>query len=153
MYTKQQLKTRINRLSVLAAHLKNVSNKKFNLGYWVGHEYNYERTSNVEIVKAVCDHSCGTTACALGHAASIPSFRRAGLKYFVEYDGADILYKNSHNFVAGEHFFNISLEDSRYLFSPDEYNNGRKGKSYVIRRIEALIRKSEKELSKFSKPI
>jgi hypothetical protein len=56
------------RLLALAAFLRTVPRKRFDYGRWVGSDW-----------KGAQDLSCGTTACALGWAATMPQFRRLGL--------------------------------------------------------------------------
>jgi len=56
------------RLLKLAAFLEKLPPERFEFGTWVGASW-----------KGAQDLSCGTTACALAWAATIPSFRAAGL--------------------------------------------------------------------------
>lgn len=153
MFNKQQIKTRINRLTILADYLRdNVKKEKFSLDSWVK-TYGVMATEDAAIAAAV-KHDCGTTACAFGYAACIPKFRKAGLKYEYDYDGmAIVIFKNTYGLYAAEDFFNITNDESYYLFDPYNYSEGRKGKSYVVRRIHALVRKSEKQLAKLQKEI
>ncbi len=91
--------------------------------------------------------TCGTTACALGCAASTKWFQNRGL-HLAEGGGihSRIVYKNSHNGTAEVNwyavcdFFNLPRIDAEYLFSPDEYKRGRK--SDVIRRVKSFIAKN-----------
>lgn len=69
---------------------------------------------------------CGTAACALGHAAMIPEFHRAGLRYTWEFDDckqrwvADVcLTADGHkldNDAAGAKFFGLSQNEAWNLF-------------------------------------
>lgn len=63
---------------------------------------------------------CYTAACALGSAACYPPFKRAGLKLR---HGFDIVFNESYGTAAGAHFFEISENESTYLFMPDRYTN------------------------------
>jgi hypothetical protein len=56
------------RLLKLAAFLRTLPRRRFNYGHWVGDDW-----------AGAQDLSCGTTACALGWAATMPTFRRLGL--------------------------------------------------------------------------
>lgn len=66
--------------------------------------------------------ACGTVACAAGHAARIPEFRKLGFKlvsydYYGErnyYPG----YKDKTGFSAVAEFFGLALMDAEILFSP-----------------------------------
>lgn len=59
----------VRRLLVLARFLEKLPPKRFDFEHWVGHGW-----------KGAQDLSCGTTACALGWAATMPYFRRLGLR-------------------------------------------------------------------------
>lgn len=96
------------------------------------------------------DNSCGTTACAVGWAASDKNFRRAGLRAVEVGSGIDhtryvIEFKDKagqvhYNFTAAAEFFDISIGDSLFLFSPDKYEQGRSGRRDVIRRIRKFVK-------------
>jgi hypothetical protein len=62
---------------------------------------------------------CGTTACAYGHATSIPAIRRLGLRFRRAGPGAPSLAGmscyESHLFVYG-----LSMPQWQYLFLPDD---------------------------------
>ena len=91
-------------------------------------------------------HRCGTTACALGWAAADPWFTRRGLKLVGnDRDGKGRqhyipAHKGWHDYWAARIFFAISHKDTNYLFSPDEYEDGKRSKRNVIRRIKAFVK-------------
>lgn len=104
------------RLLELAKFLRKLPAKRFNFATWVGEDW-----------KGKKDLSCGTTACALGWAATIPSLRKAGLR----------LVKIPHNYVnavvcmkdedhpnsmspelASEKVFGLNSAEFEYLFVP-----------------------------------
>ncbi len=58
-----------DRLLLLADFLDKLPPERFNYAAWVGHDW-----------KEMEDLSCGTTACALGWAATMPEFRKLGLR-------------------------------------------------------------------------
>lgn len=58
-----------NRLLLLADYLDKLPPERFNYNVWVGTDW-----------KGKWDLSCGTKACALGHACTIPELRDAGLR-------------------------------------------------------------------------
>jgi len=58
-----------NRILKLADFLESLPRKRFDFSIWVGNEW-----------KGAPDLSCGTTACALGWATTLPLFRRLGLR-------------------------------------------------------------------------
>lgn len=62
------------------------------------------------------DLSCGTTACAIGWAATIPSIRDAGLVLCTdEYNG----FESWETFKLASQVFELSEEEAAYLFEPD----------------------------------
>lgn len=76
-------KTNFKRLWRLVAHMQKLpasANKHFAMQHYVnhtgdGHEHKVPRKPKVADL-----HSCGTTACALGWAMTVPSLRKAGLR-------------------------------------------------------------------------
>lgn len=94
--------------------------------------------------------SCGTTACALGLAMLSKRFEQFGLHggYYVttmapgQTSVALVPMCNGEDgFEAGAQLFDISTEDSRYLFDPDCYYGTpreKEGELLVAERIEAF---------------
>ncbi len=69
---------------------------------------------------------CKTVGCALGWAATIPEFRAAGLKLHrmgggLLSDCATPYYKGAVGFSAATEFFDLSRDQSGYLFDPTAY--------------------------------
>lgn len=66
------------------------------------------------------DHSCGTVACAIGHACLDPRFNALGLKMclygYPETEGAT-------GWVAVDEFFGLQGSEAHHLFDPDFYPN------------------------------
>ena len=89
---------------------------------------------------------CGTTACALGWAASDPWFKCRGLKLeksFIDVMGLQRYrpeYKGSTGFWAATSFFSLAEEDAENLFCPSQYERGKRSKRNVIRRIKAFVK-------------
>lgn len=78
--------------------------------------------------------SCGTAACAWGHATSEPSFQKLGLRLRKDYESSNLLtssvvihssphYKGLKGFHAAEAFFGLSNADVCYLFDPGTYES------------------------------
>lgn len=73
------------------------------------------------------DFSCGTTACALGHAGTIPKFRALGLRTakVSQYDDDGQVFFGEGSGVSGyeaaEQFFGISHLTAWRIFGPDSY--------------------------------
>lgn len=122
------------RLRVLRDHLKTVPKKHFNLSDWV--EIDGGEIKN----GAIANVGCGTTACAMGWAASIPEFSKAGLKLAREFGYIAPFYEGLDGFEAARAFFDIDYMDAVYLFAPGQYplkdlNNP----EAVINRINKLL--------------
>jgi hypothetical protein len=88
---------------------------KFNYARWVGQDW-----------KGKADLSCGTTACALGFATTIPEFRKFGLRLHKTIDGGYVSWNNVHmgsglnsSLYAAEQLFGISRDEANYLFTPN----------------------------------
>ena len=86
---------------------------------------------------------CGTVACAMGWAVSIPSFRRAGLELKTSRfdDGiqwSELSYLSFDNFQASAKFFGITFGEADELFNPQE---GYETKGHVIKRIRQIVAK------------
>jgi hypothetical protein len=117
-------KVYVNRLLKLADYLMTVPKREFNLYGW----------------------KCGTTACACGHACSIPSFRRAGLSIDMrgkEFTGIALQLKDERleDFVAVEAFFGLNREESLTLFHPGKYDDKDvKKPRLVAKRIRELVK-------------
>ena len=113
------------RLLQLVDVLRKLPVKRFNYSTWVGKDWG-----------GAPDLSCGTTACALGWATTIPALRRAGLRLgkipndddfqpFAPHMVGDTPSYDSSEYVAAE-VFGLSFDEYAYLFIPgsdvpDEY--------------------------------
>ena len=125
---KRELRTSINRLTKLADHLvKNVRHKAFNMNTWCYYD----------------EESCGTAACALGHAAMIPSFRRAGLK-LSESSSREPEHNGVHGYLAGASFFGIDYWQSDWIFNPMWYRANHPTRFEVAKRIRDVIKTLKK---------
>ena len=97
------------RLLKLADFLDRLPPKRFNYATWVGGDWDGRQ-----------DLSCGTTACALGWACTIPAFRRLGLR--LSSYGVPILLRGgtiTHETAAAAFIFKIDQTHASYLFCPD----------------------------------
>lgn len=114
MITKRQFYQGNKDLLRLADFLDTLPSKRFDFNTWVGDDW-----------KGKPDLSCGTTACALGWAATIPAFRKRGLRLTMRGGYADVLYENyTWSLNSGAAFFNLSLKEARHLFTNDGMYNG-----------------------------
>lgn len=125
-------KTGKKRLLQLADFLETLGPERFDLQWWA---YN-----------GFSPNKCGTTACAVGWATTIPAFKKAGLKLYRDYDdGLYPIYKTYDSWDAVKVFFKLSMKDAEWLFNsgyyPVEQNNNPK---YVAKRIREFV--TEREL-------
>ena len=142
--TARDAKVSRDRLLKLAALLAEIPTRRFNYDTWVGDGF-----------KGAQDLSCGTTACALGWACTVPAFRKLGLELEVETSTRDE-YNDKGDFVevksyqatpvcpspgktragnpkklyayeAGQEIFRLSEEQAGFLFTPGVEYGGRTG--------------------------
>lgn len=103
------------RLLKLADLLEKLPQERFDMKYWVGNGW-----------KGKPDLSCGTTACALGWATTVPSLRKAGLKLATtpshRFSRVCIREPNAtvdsfdDSLASGAKIFGITLYESSQLF-------------------------------------
>lgn len=102
------------RLLKLADFLETkVPPERFNLHTWAeGHGF--------------LEGKCGTFGCAIGWAASIPAFKRAGLRLYAACgdDLHQIQFGEREDYPAVEAFFHLNVRASRRLFSSASYKLG-----------------------------
>jgi hypothetical protein len=102
------------RLLKLADFLYELPRKRFEYSAWVGDDW-----------KGKSDLSCGTTACALGWATTMPYFRKLGLRLskgglVVMATGTAGLRYFGGSLRSAESVFLVTLEEARLLFAPLE---------------------------------
>lgn len=107
------------RLLHLADFLEKLPPGRFNYHHWVGDDW-----------KGHQDLSCGTTACALGWAATMPEFRKLGLQLSwspdrlnrplvkLETDQTARFWESPVN--AAMEVFGLTSDEVGYLFTPEE---------------------------------
>jgi hypothetical protein len=117
------MKPNIEALQQVVRVLKTVEPKDFCLGSW----------------------TCGTAACAIGHAAQDPWFIERGLQIGVtsyNYDGDEercpVQEDGNSGWPAVGDFFNLSQKSAFYLFNELKYNHDVTVQD-VITRIEEFI--------------
>jgi len=86
---------------------------------------------------------CGTSACALGSAAQHKPFMKRGL-HLVNKEGyyttrEEPYFQGDYGMDAGKEFFEITLEESLWLFDPDAYFTSDIKLEHVSHRINTLI--------------
>lgn len=113
------------RLLKLAAFLRTVPRRRFDYSTWIGEDW-----------KGAQDLSCGTTACAMGWAATMPEFRRLGLRLD---EGVPSLDGNGDGFDAAQELFGLELSESIDLFAPDDGEANATPKQ-VAKKIEQFVK-------------
>ena len=140
-------KYHIKRLEKLYAFLGTVKPVKFNFGSWA--------ENNNEPYKEPDLNVCGSTACALGWAGSMPEFRKRGLKLVWDqnWEEANVEYVDKHDDWfgaerAGAVFFGLSYDEACELFIPDESENRPSDMplSQYRRRLRRFIDRKKREL-------
>lgn len=138
-------KHHINRLEKLYAFLGTVEPEKFDFSIWA--------TANGDTAVVPKLNACGTTACALGWAGSMPEFRKRGLKLIWDKD-----HPNSHVMftdrdgeryfgeIAGEAFFGLTENEAYHLFIPESYAAETMPLSQYRRRLRKFIDRKKREL-------
>ncbi len=121
----------IDRLKTLSAYLKTLpikgGKRAFDMSVWVNRLTGAERKK----------HGCGTSACALGHAAYIPEFRVLGLTP-VRGTFGKVLFEGEEGVYAARKFFDLGRAPAHSLFT--DYVRSPKA---VARKIDTLIRAHE----------
>ncbi len=115
------------RLLSLVKLLEKLPEDRFDYANWVGNDW-----------KGKADLSCGTSACALGFATTIPALRKAGLRLTLNVDyrsngmngglfvvclkGKEDTASFNSSFIAGRKVFGINNEEFEWLFVPGTYS-------------------------------
>lgn len=98
-------RTGLKRLLRLADFLEKLPRNRFDYSEWVGEDWEGDQ-----------DLSCGTTACALGWATTIPSLRKAGLR--LSEVGSVTDKAHCDGFEAAAKVFDVTVSDAQFLFQP-----------------------------------
>lgn len=106
------------RLMALAKLLRGLPRRRFYYARWVG--LNWEGKANL---------SCGTSACALGWATTMPALRREGLRLVRTTrggpNGGRVVLGHKEGIYAGARAFGISTREATFLFIPGQLHDGR----------------------------
>jgi len=132
------------RLLMLAAFLRKLPRSRFNFHHWVGPYW-----------KGSQDLACGTAACAMGWAATIPELRRAGLRLVQTVQGIghvvlrgqepEDTYGSATERAAASKVFGITDDDQfNRLFIPEHTLPGDATPKRVAREIERYVREQER---------
>jgi hypothetical protein len=106
-------KLAVRRLTKLADYLDSLprsQRKHFDMRKWFSHTGNHEHEIGEHVKPGALKH-CGTTACALGWAATVPSFYKAGLRIPTGIAGG-----SWEPIGIASEFFEIEENDAAVLF-------------------------------------
>jgi hypothetical protein len=117
------------RLLKLADFLDTVPNSRFNIWSWTSHASGEGDTSTAVKALGVARHHCGTTACAVGWACTIPEFKAAGLGFSAEKWGDIPVYHDPDGIAAPKfywtavtEFFGLDAGTATSLFTDEGYS-------------------------------
>ena len=102
-----------NRLLALAKFLDELDPKRFDYEVWVTYNGKMDWADGMKAFE-----DCGTTACALGWACTMPKFRKLGLSME---SGVPKLTGVVGAFPAARELFGLTYNESYYLFKPRNY--------------------------------
>ena len=107
-----------DRLLKLADFLDALPPKRFHYNHWVGDDWG-----------GAADFSCGTTACALGWATTMPEFRELGLRMgrcgcTPNCKVPSVQLGNLSDLGAAQDLFGLENEEARFLFIPKRALDG-----------------------------
>jgi hypothetical protein len=135
------------RLLTLAKFLRTVPKKRFKMWTWATGDFCGKKNEPKH-------NECGTAACAMGWACTIPSFRRAGLKLIdADWSIADNkpqripTYEDKIEFEAAEEFFGLPANGrirGRYVASYLFGGHNKNSPIQAANRIENYIKLEEK---------
>lgn len=99
-------------------------------------------------LKDLIEMRCGSTACALGHAALDPWFKDRGLHIELRTPDRvrpyfEPVHANRHGMMAACHFFDLDFRDAEFLFEPCEYVGNSAAEispMQVIERVDWLLK-------------
>lgn len=119
-----------NRLLKLADFLDTVPPARFDYTVWVGEDW-----------KGAASLSCGTTACALGWATTMPAFRRLGLHLAKDRLPSVNGDESGDPEAAAEEIFGLDNEEFIFLFTPaDPIDDGYDESDATPQQVAAKIR-------------
>jgi hypothetical protein len=115
--TKAEIRTSAKRLLLLADFLEELPPGRFDYAQWAGMDWQGKE-----------DLSCGTSACALGWATTMPVFRRLGLRLVKNAYGLGAVCMAGQDtvtagidtsFNAAAEVFKLDDEEAEFLFGPE----------------------------------
>lgn len=142
--TKVSVRVGNRRLLKLASFLRTLPRKRFDYTTWVGEDW-----------QGAQDLSCGTTACALGWAATMPAFRRLGVRLKKRaWGGGQVALRGLHrgSIEVAMYIFALDHHEAHHLFTPEGKEGDGTTPKQVAKKIERFVKQrattdSDKEAS------
>lgn len=122
MPLSRKAKSRLTKLIAFMKRLPKSANNHFDMGRYFRHtpvdDTHDHGIKHDSLVSRKTLTQCGTTACALGWAATVPEFQRAGLR--MRADGQVFMRGEDPEYayccVTAQTFFDIGLDEAEALF-------------------------------------
>ena len=119
MVLSAKSKRRLTKLIEFMEGLPASANKHFNMGTWFAHNGGDDHRFKIgKELPPDAIHECGTTACALGWAATMPAFRRIGLRVIWndDVDGTELKLGKARDWNAVQELFDVDFFYATSLF-------------------------------------
>ncbi len=124
------------RLLKLAAFLETVPRQRFDYGNWFNDPFDTALRARLE-KRGVRLPECGTTACAMGWACSVPSFKRLGLTATTS--GTIIFGPALGGMLSARALFALEGNEPQELFLPENDQEDRATPKYVAKKIRKFV--------------
>jgi hypothetical protein len=138
-------KHHIVRLEKLYTFLGTIKPAKFDFSYWATAANDSDTAKDIT--------ACGTTACAMGWAGSMPEFRKRGLKLIWERhsNSGHVVFtdRDGERFFgeeAGEVFFGLTCKEAEFLFIPASDTAEKMPVNLYRRRLRKFIDRKKSKL-------
>lgn len=117
-------------LTILADFLDQLPSDQFDLHTWLETgNLNDKAVAELTVAEMLAEKDCGTTACAIGWACTIPEFQEAGLKYHYDYDGIYVGQPPADGVTDGStiqqvaRLLDLTIFQANHLFMPHYYTD------------------------------
>ena len=121
---------RADRLRLLAKKLRSLTRAQakyhFDMNAWFDHDEEADGHEHPVPARPTSKDllTCGTTACALGWATTIPALQKAGLRMGLYFEGSSVhipVYRGVSGVEAAAKLFGIYHDVAQYLFGGDDF--------------------------------
>lgn len=138
-------KTRLEKLIKYMESRPKSAAKHFSMKSWFNHDSDHDIKVGT-VITAKHLHACGTSACAMGYAATMPYFRKLGLSVKQGAWGAYLHFNGNEDrtFDQVQQLFDITFDQACDLFGADKAD--RSPQSWA-KRARRLVKKWESEVA------